>query len=79
MLAAQGKGGGESTVLTGASVDVCGNDGAGRGGGSGDCFALLVSGSGCRCISSPCALAAHGGGEGGAAALVGSSPGVAAL
>ncbi len=46
MLAAQGKGGGGSAVLAGASVDICGGDGASRGGGSGACFALLASGSG---------------------------------
>ncbi len=52
-------------MLAGASVDVCGGDSTGRGGGSSACFALLVSGSGRRCISLPCALAAQGGGEGG--------------
>ncbi len=79
MLAAQGKGGGGSAALPGASVDVCGGDGASRGGGSGTCFALLASGSGRQCIGLPCALAAQGGGEGGTAALASSSPGVAAL
>ncbi len=41
MLAAQGKGGGESAALPGASVDVYGGDGAGRGGGA--ALALLCS------------------------------------
>jgi hypothetical protein len=49
------------------------------GGGSGDCFALLASGLGRRCIGLPCALAAPGGGEGGTAALAGGGPGVPAL
>jgi hypothetical protein len=79
MLAAQGKGGGGSAALMGTSVDVCGGDGAGRGGGSGACFALLASGSGHQRIGLPCALAAQGRGEGGTAALAGGSPGVAAL
>jgi hypothetical protein len=79
MLAAQGKGGGGSAVLAGASVDVCGGDGAGRGGRSGTCFALLASGSARRCIGLPCALAAQGQGEGGTAALAGGGPGIAAL
>ncbi len=34
MLAAQSKGGGGSAALAGASVDVCGSDGASRGGGA---------------------------------------------
>ncbi len=78
MLAAQGKGGGGSAVLAGASVDVCGGDGAGRG-GSGTCFALLASGLARQRIGLPCALAAQGRGEGGTAALASGGPGVAAL
>ncbi len=52
-------------MLLGASVDLCGGDGAGRGGGGGACFALLASGSGCQGIGLPRVLAAQGGGEGG--------------
>ena len=38
--------GGGSAALAGASVDVCGGDGVGRGEGSGACFAWLASGLG---------------------------------
>ncbi len=52
MLAAQGKGGGESAALAGASVDVCGGDGAGRGGGA--ALALLCSRQGLAADASAC-------------------------
>ena len=52
MLAAQGKGGGGSAVLAGASVDVCGGDGAGRGGGA--ALALLFSRQGRAANASAC-------------------------
>ncbi len=52
-------------ALVGTSVDVFSGDSAGRGGGSGACFALLASVSGRLHIGLPCAHAAQGGGEGG--------------
>ncbi len=52
MLTAQGKGGGGSAVLGGASVDVCGGDGAGRGGGA--ALALLCSCQGWPANASAC-------------------------
>ncbi len=52
MLAAQGKGGGGSAVLAGTSVDVCGGDGAGRGGGA--ALALLCSRQGRPADASAC-------------------------
>ncbi len=52
MLAAQGKGGGGSAVLAGASVDVCGSDGAGRGGGA--ALALLCLHQGRAANASAC-------------------------
>ncbi len=64
MLAAQGKDWGGSAALAGASLDVCGGDGAGRGGGRGTCFAMLASGLSRRHIGLPCVLAAQGRGKG---------------
>ncbi len=52
MLAAQGKGGGGSAVLVGASAYVCGGDGAGRGGGA--ALALLCSRQGRAADASAC-------------------------
>jgi hypothetical protein len=52
MLAAQGKGGGGSAVLAGASVYVCGSEGAGRGGGA--ALALLCLRQGRPADSSAC-------------------------
>ncbi len=78
-------GGGQQRSLCLACVGVglltrwLAGDGAGMGGGSGACFALLASGLGRQRIGLPCVLAAQGRGEGGKAALAGGGPGVAAL
>jgi hypothetical protein len=52
MLAAQGKGGGGSAALAGASVDVCGGDGTGRGGEA--ALALLCLRQGWAANASAC-------------------------
>jgi hypothetical protein len=53
MLPAQGKGGGGSAALAGASMDVCGGDGADRGGGA--ALALLDSHQGQAADAVACA------------------------
>ena len=56
MLAAQGKGGGGSAALAGASVDVCGGDGAGRGGRAALALLCLRQGQTANALACPARL-----------------------
>jgi hypothetical protein len=56
MLAAQSKGGGGSAALAGASMDVCGGDGAGRGGGSALALLCLRQGWAANALACPAGL-----------------------
>ncbi len=65
MLAAQGKDGGGSAALAGASMDVCGGDGAGRGGGAALALLCLRQGRPANASACPARLRPRAGVRGG--------------